>query len=482
MRAMKWLVLFVLVVLLVNTTKSDDGVGSHHHPSDAGDQPLADTGWRQAAPKNTLSVPSKKIYDAQVGNGWRSTALRVVTRHFRLCHARSTTTTPSTKPPRLPYWCNVNLSDVYTFGVYTGRSMKGISAGLRKEMIPFRRYFGFDSFEGLPEEDGGFASNSTNTSASHYYRRVVKKKWFRGAYNAADAMQEHRYPQLEQKLSRYINDNRVELIRGFFEDSLTPSLAAQARMRPALFVEMDADLASSTRTALDWMTEHGLIAAGTLIGYDDFRVGGQHSGEAFEHASWVRRHGIEVLPVKGCDCFHVTRILGSVPALPAHNDEEEKEGGYGTDDLTSIQPSTNHHLHLRHHTHSYQNSTQRPTATKYDAMNTIEKRSAKKVKKPCGSAECKSIVKNIQRGNIQVVQNGKSQNNGLIGPRSGNHLHGVSTRHPGKGFVVSDSTSVGNKTSSRHKSPAMKPLALQWSRLHPNMPNIKDPSDENVEI
>ena len=105
--------------------------------------------------------------------------------------------------------------------------MKGISAGLRKEMIPFRRYFGFDSFEGLPEEDGGFASNSTNTSASHYYRRVVKKKWFRGAYNAADAMQEHRYPQLEQKLSRYINDNRVELIRGFFEDSLTPSLAAQ---------------------------------------------------------------------------------------------------------------------------------------------------------------------------------------------------------------------------------------------------------------
>ena len=65
-------------------------------------------------------------------------------------------------------------------------------------------------------------------------------------------------------------------------------------MRPALYVEVDCDLYVSTRQALEWMIESGLIVNGTLIGYDDWFAGGRAGGEALAHKEVVAKYKLKL--------------------------------------------------------------------------------------------------------------------------------------------------------------------------------------------
>jgi len=77
-----------------------------------------------------------------------------------------------------------------------------------------------------------------------------------------------------------------------------PGLAALRGMGPALYVDIDADLFSSTWTALDWLFREGLMKPGTVIGYDDFwDLACKHKsphieryGEARAHAKIAAKH------------------------------------------------------------------------------------------------------------------------------------------------------------------------------------------------
>ena len=107
------------------------------------------------------------------------------------------------------------------------------------------------------------------------YTRLTNTQWSKGAFNAADMLQAHSFMGLTVQLDRYIADDRVRWIRGFFNKSLTNSLARQQDMRPALFVDIDCDLYSSAYQGLDWMFQNRLIAQGTIIGYDDWGIRGE---------------------------------------------------------------------------------------------------------------------------------------------------------------------------------------------------------------
>ena len=111
--------------------------------------------------------------------------------------------------------------------------MRGISLALNRSGVPFRAYWGFDSFAGLPEEGADDKGALTPEAAAG---------WKNGNFNVADALQTWSYGALERKLRQYIADPRVRFVRGFFNESLTPQLAAAAGMRPAAFVEIDCDL------------------------------------------------------------------------------------------------------------------------------------------------------------------------------------------------------------------------------------------------
>src|SRR5208282_5915912 len=121
--------------------------------------------------------------------------------------------------------------DFFEFGVFQGRSMAFWSA---LNAHPESRFFGFDSFEGLPEE-----WNRDNPS---------------GSYSAGGKIP-------------VTSDARVRFIVGWFQNSLPGFLAAH-ELRNPLVVHNDSDLYSSTLYSLTAM--NALIAPGTLVIFDDF--------------------------------------------------------------------------------------------------------------------------------------------------------------------------------------------------------------------
>jgi hypothetical protein len=114
------------------------------------------------------------------------------------------------------------------FGVFTGGTMRFIAA-----RVGGRKVHGFDSFEGLPQDWGGFNLG-------------------RRAFDVGG------------KLPRV--PANVELHRGWFDDSLPPWLAANPG--PVAFIHVDCDLYSSTRTIFQSLGDR--IVSGTVILFDEY--------------------------------------------------------------------------------------------------------------------------------------------------------------------------------------------------------------------
>ncbi len=149
------------------------------------------------------------------------------------------------------------------FGVHRGESI-----GKWAELLPGTgcRLIGFDSFEGLPED------------------WTVEDR--RGTFSTEGA-------------TPRIADPRVSFVKGWFDATL-PGFVPPAHAR--LVLHFDADLYSSTRTALRAMEPH--MAIGTYLLFDEFsdRL---HELRAFEEF-WAARPGWE-FRLAGCD-----RILARV--------------------------------------------------------------------------------------------------------------------------------------------------------------------------
>jgi O-methyltransferase len=121
--------------------------------------------------------------------------------------------------------------DYLEFGVYQGESIKEFS---RLNQHPSSRFFGFDSFEGLPED------------------------WFegfgKGAFN------------LEGKVPD-IDDSRVSFVKGLFQQTLPNFLKGYVRNN-RIVIHIDADLYTSTLFLL--VNVHNILKSGDIIIFDDF--------------------------------------------------------------------------------------------------------------------------------------------------------------------------------------------------------------------
>lgn len=81
----------------------------------------------------------------------------------------------------------------------------------------------------------------------------------------------------------------VRVVKGFFDQSLTPALAAEVG-RVSL-AHLDADLYGSTVTALDWLTP--LLGPGSLLLFDEFL--GEDPAEARAFVEWTARTGLRTM-------------------------------------------------------------------------------------------------------------------------------------------------------------------------------------------
>jgi len=171
--------------------------------------------------------------------------------------------------------------DMYQFGVYTGRSLRGTTRALRQAGVPYNTFWGFDSFQGLPPEDP-----SARRSAHS------KSEWQVGTFNAADMYKVYSFMQLEKRITAYVNDPHVKFVRGYFNESCTPELVAQRDLRPALYVDVDVDLYVSAKQALEYLLRHNLLVPGSVVGYDDWPAGGRRGGEQRAHRELTKAWGL----------------------------------------------------------------------------------------------------------------------------------------------------------------------------------------------
>lgn len=159
--------------------------------------------------------------------------------------------------------------DIYQFGVYTGGIMKDVIRRTAERNVDFGTFWGFDSFVGL----GNDAVPG----------KEVYLKWFqKGEYSASKAFRTNDVTRIMQTIKhgvkRYLKPHqRVELIPGFFDAALTPTLAAEHKMRPALLIDIDCDLYMAAKQALQWMFGNRLVVPGTLIHYDEYGQGGERT-------------------------------------------------------------------------------------------------------------------------------------------------------------------------------------------------------------
>lgn len=147
--------------------------------------------------------------------------------------------------------------DYCEFGIYRGRSFvlayheseKILRAGASNP----RKYWAFDSFEGLPspisEEDGIFHTGQFEFGIDEVKRNLQR--------NGVDL-------------------NKVELIPGFYEDSLTEDLRLNLRKMnfKVAVLYLDCDLYESTLCALNFIEE--FLETGAVVCFDDWFSYGMH--------------------------------------------------------------------------------------------------------------------------------------------------------------------------------------------------------------
>ena len=143
----------------------------------------------------------------------------------------------------------------YEFGVGWGytltRYLDALKAFTGDEHLDIhaQKIFLFDSFEGLPAGKGD---------------RDDHHDWNKGSF--AHDVNEIKGVLREYKLDPDSSSN-IKFTKGFFEDSLTPSLAQQLATTPPDIITIDVDYYSSAKTVLDWLRP--LLPAGCLFYFDD---------------------------------------------------------------------------------------------------------------------------------------------------------------------------------------------------------------------
>lgn len=151
------------------------------------------------------------------------------------------------------------------FGVYTGGTFAWQAERIKKDH-PSSHLVGFDSWQGLPREAEG---------------EWAPERHSQGRYASTKDVVLARLSSAGMK-----DDPRVELVDGFFNESLTPELQKELKDRPGLiFVNIDVDIYSSTIELLDFVKP--LLRPGVILYWDDWKdPRALHDGDWGEHKAW----------------------------------------------------------------------------------------------------------------------------------------------------------------------------------------------------
>lgn len=159
--------------------------------------------------------------------------------------------------------------DYFEFGLYRGSSFSAAQRLARRHgMAPEMRFFGFDSFQGLPEPDGVDAAG----------------EFCKGDYACSRA-------EVTATLAkRGVDWERIHLVEGWYERSLTAQLKSTLVPGKVGVALVDCDLYGSTVPVLRFLAS--LMQEGSVLLFDDWNCFGRsdEKGERRAFREFLHEH------------------------------------------------------------------------------------------------------------------------------------------------------------------------------------------------
>jgi hypothetical protein len=157
--------------------------------------------------------------------------------------------------------------DYWEFGVASGETL--IIAYKASKLFPGKsamKFFGFDSFQGIPEISG---------------KEDAASMWSKGDFTFG-------IETVLAKLKRYAVDiSQVTLVPGFYEQSLNPAAISKYKLKKVSYLRLDCDLYSSTKTVLNFVKP--FLTDGAIIDFDDyFCYASNDFGEPLAFQEWLK--------------------------------------------------------------------------------------------------------------------------------------------------------------------------------------------------
>lgn len=137
------------------------------------------------------------------------------------------------------------LGDYLEFGCYKGDNLIYVFKRA-SSLMPWMRFYAFDSFCGLPElensdKSGEFLPGQFSCSQDDFLTNLKKAK---------------------------VDLNRVRCVPGWFKDTLTPEFKIKENLKIASIVYIDCDIYESCTEVLGFITD--IVETGTIIIFDDW--------------------------------------------------------------------------------------------------------------------------------------------------------------------------------------------------------------------
>lgn len=161
--------------------------------------------------------------------------------------------------------------DYYEFGVYKGFSLWFATQIAQEYGHADMRFFGFDSFEGLPEPVGVDRKPDAHGST-----------FAKGCFCAG-------LSYVESALKKNGADmTKVTLVKGYYEDVLVDGLVAERDMKPAAVILVDCDMYNSTMVVLRFIKD--LLVPGTVLLFDDWLLTDEKKGQQLACREWLEEN------------------------------------------------------------------------------------------------------------------------------------------------------------------------------------------------
>ncbi len=173
-------------------------------------------------------------------------------------------------------FCHINRpvrGYYFEFGCHSGRTMK-MAWNHTRHLFDWS-YVAFDSFEGLPEIE-----EIDRLEVFQKGKLATREKEFISILTKAGMPQE-----------------RLRTVKGFYDHSLTPELAASLAPQKAALIYIDCDLYASTVPVLEFVKD--FLQIGTIIIFDDWfcYYGRPDRGEQLAFREFRERHpNLEFVP------------------------------------------------------------------------------------------------------------------------------------------------------------------------------------------